>query len=39
VGARGSRQNGTEIRMQRPDTDTAHLVRFADAFIDVLKRI
>ncbi|WP_064694117.1 hypothetical protein [Rhizobium aegyptiacum] len=31
--------NGTEIRMQAPDEDTAHLVRFADAFIEVLERI
>jgi hypothetical protein len=32
-------QNGTEIRMQAPDKDTEHLVRFADAFIEVLERI
>ncbi|MBX4932193.1 hypothetical protein [Rhizobium bangladeshense] len=32
-------QNGTEIRMQAPDEDTAHLVRFADAFVEVLERI
>lgn len=32
-------RNGTEIRMQTPDHETAHLVRFAEAFIDVLKRI
>ncbi|MEK1903815.1 MAG: hypothetical protein AAAB19_30020 [Rhizobium sp.] len=32
-------QNGTEIRMQAPDEDTEHLVRFADAFIEVLERI
>ncbi|MBX5018027.1 hypothetical protein [Rhizobium lentis] len=32
-------QNGTEIRMQAPDENTAHLVRFADAFIEVLERI
>ncbi|MBX5012682.1 hypothetical protein HJB67_22350 [Rhizobium lentis] len=31
--------NGTEIRMQAPDENTAHLVRFADAFIEVLERI
>lgn len=31
--------NGTEIRMQAPDEETAHLVRFADAFIEVLERI
>ncbi len=32
-------QNGTEIRVQAPDEDTEHLVRFADAFIEVLERI
>ena len=32
-------QNGAEIRMQAPDEDTEHLVRFADAFIEVLERI
>lgn len=31
--------NGTEIRMQAPDENTEHLVRFADAFIEVLERI
>ncbi|MBX5068582.1 hypothetical protein [Rhizobium lentis] len=31
--------NGTEIRMQAPDEETTHLVRFADAFIEVLERI
>ncbi|OWV76311.1 hypothetical protein ATY77_07060 [Rhizobium sp. R634] len=31
--------NGTEIRMQAPDQETAHLVRFADAFIELLERI
>ncbi|MGY3611400.1 hypothetical protein ACWGRJ_47030 [Bradyrhizobium sp. Lot11] len=31
--------HGTEIRMQAPDDETAHLVRFADAFIEVLERI
>ncbi|ARQ09114.1 hypothetical protein NXC12_CH01034 [Rhizobium etli] len=30
---------GTEIRMQAPDEETAHLVRFADAFVEVLERI
>ncbi|MFB2601056.1 hypothetical protein ACE04B_03175 [Rhizobium phaseoli] len=30
---------GTEIRMQAPDEDTAHLVRFADAFVALLERI
>lgn len=28
---------GTEIRVQEPDEDTEHLVRFADAFVDVLQ--
>ena len=32
-------QNGTEIRVQAPDEDTEHLVRFADAFVEVLERI
>lgn len=32
-------RDGTEIRMQAPDEDTAHLVRFADAFIELLERI
>jgi len=32
-------QNGAEIRVQAPDEDTEHLVRFADAFIEVLERI
>jgi hypothetical protein len=31
--------NGTEIRMQAPDEETAPLVRFADAFIELLERI
>ncbi|EJZ20552.1 hypothetical protein NE852_05710 [Rhizobium sp. Pop5] len=31
--------HGTEIRMQAPDDETAPLVRFADAFIEVLERI
>ncbi|EJT06578.1 hypothetical protein [Rhizobium sp. CCGE 510] len=30
---------GTEIRMQAPDEETAHLVRFAEAFIELLERI
>ncbi|WP_434729877.1 hypothetical protein [Rhizobium binae] len=30
---------GTEIRMQAPDAETAHLVRFADAFVELLERI
>ena len=32
-------RNGTEIRMQAPDENSEHLVRFADAFIEVLERI
>ncbi|NLS02670.1 hypothetical protein HGP14_04690 [Rhizobium sp. P32RR-XVIII] len=31
--------NSSEIRIQAPDQETAHLVRFADAFIEVLERI
>ncbi len=31
--------NSSEIRVQAPDQETAHLVRFADAFIEVLERI
>ncbi len=31
--------NGAEIRMQAPDKETAHLVRFADAFVELLRRI
>ena len=31
--------NGTEIRMQAPDEETAHLMRFADAFVELLERI
>ncbi|NEJ33447.1 hypothetical protein GR205_36685, partial [Rhizobium leguminosarum] len=30
---------GTEIRIQSPDEETAHLKRFAEAFIEVLERI
>lgn len=30
---------GTEIHLQEPDEETAHLVRFADAFVDVLERM
>jgi hypothetical protein len=29
--------DGTEIRLQEPDDETEHLVRFADAFVDVLQ--
>ena len=32
-------RDGSEIRIQAPDDDTVHLVRFADAFIEVLERI
>jgi hypothetical protein len=31
-------QNGTDIRMETPAPETAHVVRFADAFIKVLER-
>ena len=31
--------NSSEIRVQAPDQETVHLVRFADAFIEVLERI
>jgi hypothetical protein len=31
-------QNGTDIRMESPAPETAHLVQFADAFIEVLER-
>jgi hypothetical protein len=31
-------QGGTEVRMEAPDPETAHVVRFADAFIKVLER-
>jgi hypothetical protein len=30
-------EEGSEIRLQEPDEDTEHLVRFADAFVDVLQ--
>jgi hypothetical protein len=30
--------NGNDIRMETPAPETAHLVRFADAFIKVLER-
>jgi cell division protein ZapA (FtsZ GTPase activity inhibitor) len=30
--------NGAEIRIQVPDEQTQHLVRFANAFIEVLER-
>jgi hypothetical protein len=29
--------DGAEIRLQEPDDETEHLVRFADAFVDVLQ--
>ena len=32
-------EEGSEIRLQEPDDDTEHLVRFADAFVDVLQLI
>ncbi|MGO4440208.1 hypothetical protein [Rhizobium sp. RAF56] len=31
--------DGAEIHLQEPDEETEHLVRFADAFVDVLKRM
>lgn len=31
--------NGTEIRMQAPAEETAHLVRLANAFVGVLERM
>ncbi|WP_454848490.1 hypothetical protein [Rhizobium binxianense] len=31
--------NGTEIRVQAPNEETSHLVRLANAFVEVLKRI
>jgi hypothetical protein len=30
--------NGTDIRMESPTPETAHIVQFADAFIEVLER-
>ncbi|WP_160005170.1 hypothetical protein [Rhizobium sp. 18055] len=30
--------NGTDIRMESPAPETAHIVQFADAFIEVLER-
>ena len=32
-------EDGAGIRLQEPDEETEHLVRFADAFIDVLRRM
>jgi hypothetical protein len=32
-------RHGTEIRVQAPDEDTEQLIRFADAFIEVLEKI
>jgi hypothetical protein len=31
-------QNGTDIRMESPAPETAHIAEFADAFIEVLER-
>ncbi|NLR95313.1 hypothetical protein HGP17_00510 [Rhizobium sp. P38BS-XIX] len=31
-------EDGAEIRLLQPDEDTEHLLRFADAFIDLLQR-
>ncbi len=32
-------EDGAEIRLLQPDEETEHLVRFADAFIDLLQRL
>ncbi len=32
-------EDGAEIRLLQPDEDTAHLLRFADAFVDLLQRM
>lgn len=32
-------EDGAEIRLLQPDEETEHLVRFADAFVDVLQRL
>ena len=32
-------EDGTEIRLLQPDEETEHLLRFADAFIDLLQRL
>lgn len=31
--------DGAEIRLLQPDEDTEHLLRFADAFVDLLQRL
>ena len=31
--------DGVEIRLLQPDEDTEHLLRFADAFVDLLQRL
>jgi len=32
-------EDGAEIHLQAPDEETAHLTRFANAFVDLLERI
>jgi hypothetical protein len=32
-------EEGSEIHLREPDEETDHLVRFADAFVDVLRRM
>ncbi len=32
-------EDGAEIRLLQPDEETEHLLRFADAFIDLLQRL
>jgi hypothetical protein len=32
-------EGGAEIRLLQPDEETEHLLRFADAFVDVLQRL
>ena len=32
-------EQGAEIHLQEPDHDTEHLVRFANAFVDLLQRM
>ncbi|AYG65468.1 MULTISPECIES: hypothetical protein [unclassified Rhizobium] len=32
-------EDGAEIRLLQPDDETEHLLRFADAFVDLLRRL
>ncbi len=32
-------EDGTEIRLLQPDSETEHLLQFADAFVDLLRRL